>query len=245
MELRTEQKSRSAKALVLVLFFELTAPCAAQDENMVLGGSLGVGSDYTFRGISQTMGGHAIQASVDLSLSSGIYAYAWGSNIDFVPDGEPDDGASHEVDLAVGFATDLSKDWSVDLAMMRYVFPGTLADVDYDYNELMATLCFMDQYSATVAFSGSVDGTGSDSLFYQFGASFPLPADTTLAINFAHHDLKRAYGAAYSYVETTLDRRIGNGSIRLAHIYTQRSAGLIFDRRITGPRFVVSFQIEW
>ena len=228
-----------------MLLFSFATTGAAEDDVQILSGSFGIGSDYTFRGISQTLGGSAIQASVDLSLRSGAYAYAWGSNVDFVPDGEPDDGASHEINLAIGYATDISADWNFDVALIRYLFPGTAIDTDYDYNELMASLRYADNYSATVAYSGNVDGTGSKSLLYRLGASFGLPLDTELAIDYARHDLSDAYGAAYSYVETTLARRFGRTAITLAYNNTDRSAELIYDARATGPRFVLSLQFEW
>ena len=228
-----------------MLLVSTAAPSAAEDNEQLLSGSFGIGSDYTFRGISQTLGGNAIEVSVDLSLRSGIYAYAWGSNVDFVPDGEPDDGASHEIDLAIGYATDISENWSVDVALIRYLFPGTAVDIDYDYNELMASLYYADNYSATVAYSGNVDGTGEKSLLYRLGASFGFPFDTSFDICYGYHDLSDAYGSAYSYVESALARQFGNATISLAYNNTDRSSDLIYDSRMTGPRFVLSLQVEW
>ena len=40
-------------------------------------------TDYDFRGITQTGLGPDFQASLDWSGESGLYAYLWGSNIDF------------------------------------------------------------------------------------------------------------------------------------------------------------------
>lgn len=234
-----------SKAPVLVPLLCAAIAGAAEGEEHVLGGSFSVGSDYTFRGVSQTMGGHAIQASVDLNLSSGLYAYVWGSNVDFVPDDEPDDGASREIDLVIGYATDIGDAWNVDLALIRYVFPGTANDVNYDYNEFMASVWYADTYGAAVAFSGNVDGTGAESLFYKLNASFDLPSDMTLDITYGYHDLSEAYGAAYSYTEAALGRRMGSTAITLAYSDTHRSADLIYDERATGPRLVLSLQIDW
>ena len=237
--------SRSSRLLLLLLPLAIAAPSAAEDVEYLFGGSFGAGSDYTFRGVSQTMGNYAIQASLEFSLSSGVYAYVWGSNVDFMPDGATDDGASHEVDMAIGYESDISENWSVDVALIRYVFPGTVGGIDYDYNELMAAVWYAGTYSATVAFTGDVDGTSEDSLFYKLGASYELPSDTTLAVNLGHYDLSDAYGAAYSYVEVALAREIGNTAITLAYNDTQGSAGAIYDKRVTGPRLVLSLQIEW
>ncbi|MGI9239140.1 MAG: TorF family putative porin, partial [Woeseiaceae bacterium] len=189
--------SRLTRMPLLVLLLSVTLPCKAEAGETSLGGSFALGSDYTFRGISQTVGDHAIQASAGIEHSSGFYAYAWGSNVDFVPEGEPDDGASYELDLAIGYSADISDKWSVGVELIHYLFPGTIEDVDYDYSEMMATLWFSEKYSATVAYSNDVDGVGETSWFYELGGNFDLPAEVTLQIKYGYFDLEHAYGSAY------------------------------------------------
>ncbi|MGI9233204.1 MAG: TorF family putative porin, partial [Woeseiaceae bacterium] len=201
--------SRLTQIPLLVLLISITLPSEAADGETSLGGSFVLGSDYTFRGVSQTVGDYSTQASVDIGHSSGLYAYAWGSNVDFVPKGEPDDGARYELDLALGYSAELGDDWRVDIELIRYMFPGTIENVDYDYSEMMATLWFSEKYSATAAFSNDVDGVGAASRFYELGGNFDLPAEMTLQIKYGYYDLKRAYGSTYSYTTATLSRSIG------------------------------------
>ena len=115
---RNGQLSRTLLSAIVV-----TSPVAAAAEEMerVLGGSVAVASDYVFRGISQTMESPAVQASIDLQFESGLYAYAWGSNVDFVAGVDPDDGAGQEIDLAIGYASDVGGAWSIDIgeALLR------------------------------------------------------------------------------------------------------------------------------
>lgn len=111
---------------------------------------------------------------------SGLYAYAWRSNIDFVPEGDPDDGARYEINIAIGYSANISDKWTVDLALVRYPYPGTIDNADYDFNEIIATLRFSEKYSATVAFSNNVDNTNADSLLYELGVSFDLLAKIAL-----------------------------------------------------------------
>lgn len=237
--------SRVTTLPLLLLLLSATLPCEAEVGEISLGGSIVLGSDYAFRGVSQTAGDHSIQASIDIGHSSGLYAYAWGSNVDFVPEGEPDDGASYELDLAIGYSADISDDWAVDVEFVRYLFPGTIENVDYDFSELMATLWFSGKYSATVAYSDNVDGVGAVSRFYELGGSFDLPAEMTLQIKFGHYDLKHAYGSAYSYTAATLSRQIGIAAILLDYVDTHESADLIYDQRMIGPRYVLSVQFDW
>ena len=230
---------------MLLLLLSIALPCEAEDNETSLGGTFVLGSDYTFRGVSQTTGNHSIQTSFDIGHSSGLYAYAWGSNVDFVPEGEPDDGARYEIDLAIGYSVDLGDEWSVDLELVRYLFPGTINDADYDFNEAMATLWFSRKYSATVAFSDNVDSTGATSRFYELGGSFDLPAEMSLQIKYGYYDLRRAYGSAYAYTTTTLARSIGNTAIMFDYVDTHDSADLIFNERMIGPRYILSVQINW
>ena len=230
---------------LLLLLLSSWAPCAAADKSYDLGGSVRVGSDYTFRGVSQTMGNHAIQVSVDLGLPSGLYAYAWWSNVDFIPEGEPDDGATHEVDLAIGYATDIAENWRVDFTLVRYLFPGTFSDVDYDYNELMASVWYANTYGATVAYTADVDGTGADSTLLRLTAGFDLSTDTTFEASYGYFDLSDAYESAYTYLEVELARSIGNTEIALAYVDTSQSAETIYSDQANGRRFVLSLQVDW
>ena len=62
-------------------------------------GGATVVSDYRFRGISQTNRRFAIQGTVSVSHSSGVYATVWGSSIDDYVAA----GADAELDLIIGY----------------------------------------------------------------------------------------------------------------------------------------------
>lgn len=245
MKLLTFTTNCSSQALSLVVCLSIAIASNAEDNETSFGGGLGIGSDYTFRGVSQTMGNHSVQASVDIGHPSGLYAYVWGSNIDFVPEGDVDDGARYETNLAIGYSANISDKWAVDLALVRYLYPGTVDNADYDFNEMIATLWFSEKYSATVAFSNNVDNTNANSLLYELGAGFDLLEKISLQLKYGYYDLSNAYGSAYSYTSTTLARNIGNAVVMLGYVDTHDSADLIFDERIIGPRYVLSFQIDW
>lgn len=232
--------------LTAIALLAVAVPCAAQDDDEgVLSGGFAIGSDLTFRGVSQTMGEFAIEGSLDLSLPSGIYAYAWASNVDFAPAGEPDDGATHEVDLAVGYATGIGENWDVDISLVRYLFPGTVDGVDYDFNEIMATAGYGGTYRGTVAYSSNVDGSGGESLYYELGADLGLREDTVLELSIGHYDLADAYDDAYSFAEVALRHSFANTEVVLSYTDTSDSAEAIYFRQSTGRRFIVSLHLSW
>ncbi len=68
---------------------------------VTISGSVGVVSDYKFRGISQTDGNFAVQGGITIAHQSGFYVSVWGSSID---DYVTVHGTAHqELDLIAGY----------------------------------------------------------------------------------------------------------------------------------------------
>lgn len=235
---------RNLKAGLAVLAgtFFIASGAAAQNGSERLSGSVALSSDYVFRGISQTMGRPSLQVYANAELGRGFYTYVWGSNIDFHPDSEPDDDARYEVDLAVGYATELGSHWSLDLSVVRYLYPGTIDGVDYDYNDLIATVAYNDNLAATVAFAKDVDGTNADAWFYYLERSFELPLELALDLGYGHYDLEDAYGAGYSYAHAALSRYYGDSSVTLSFNNAFGSAEDLFYKQSNGSRLFLSLE---
>ena len=83
----------------MLLALVTAMPCAPNEPAPGLGGTIGIGSDHAFRSVSQTSGQPATRALLDLGFSSGYYACAWISNVDFSSFDTVDDGAEQEVAL--------------------------------------------------------------------------------------------------------------------------------------------------
>lgn len=234
--------------LAMVVTTVLSAGSAVSGEGgdeRILSASLTLGSDYVFRGVSQTLGAAAVQASISADLESGVYAYVWMSNVDFVPDGEPDDEASLEVNAAIGFDAELTDDWSLDAMLIRYAFPDAIEGAGYDYDELVASLWFRERLSATIAWSPDVFGSGDDGLLVAVGARRELPADVSLAAVCGYYDLSSAYGSSYAYVNVAVSRPIAFATTTLAYHDTFGGSEALFYEQTTGSRLVLSFDIEF
>ena len=79
-----------------------------------------VGTDYVFRGISQTSENPAIQGSLDYAHPIGFYMGVWGSNVDSgVSDG------NIELDYYAGWAKEFGG-FGVDVMAVYYHYPGAL-----------------------------------------------------------------------------------------------------------------------
>lgn len=125
-----------------------SAAPAAPTSPHTFSGNVGLVSDYVFRGLTQTNGKPAIQGGLDYSHASGIYAGTWASNISWFTDqnagvksnavslaspgavGAPyvanqSNQASLEWDFYAGYKGSFATDWTYDVGMLRYQYPGS------------------------------------------------------------------------------------------------------------------------
>lgn len=91
-----------------------------------------VGSDYVFRGVSQTEGDPAISAGVDVTQGL-FYAGAWAGNVSFAGDADTD----AEIDLYAGVRPEFGG-FNWDFGVVSYFYAGQPDGADYDYVELKA-----------------------------------------------------------------------------------------------------------
>ena len=96
-----------------------------------LTGSTTVGSQYIFRGLTQTDGKPTVQAELDLVHPTGFYLSTALSNISWITD-TPLSGpvsAGVELDVFGGYKWAFAKDWTLDLGLYRYLYPGDYSGV--------------------------------------------------------------------------------------------------------------------
>lgn len=161
------KKHLIAAALTAVSF-------AAQAE---ISANLSVGSDYRFRGISQTQLDPTVQAGIDYNHASGFYVGNWNSNVatEFYPGGR-----GIESDVYAGFAT-TAGGFDLNVGILRYMYPGTTAD--FNTNEVYAgvsrgPVSFKVSQSTTDYF-GTANSKGSR--YYDLTVTVPVKGVTLLA----------------------------------------------------------------
>jgi uncharacterized protein (TIGR02001 family) len=67
----------------------------------------------------------ALQGGFDLGHKSGFYVGTWASNISWVSDGNSDVSASLEWDFYGGYKWALPADFTLDLGVLYYYYPGS------------------------------------------------------------------------------------------------------------------------
>ncbi len=122
-------KRRMPKCLWMAMLC-LSALVAHADDAPVskVVGSVSVVNDYLFRGLSQTNRKPAFQPGIEYDDASGWYVGTWGSNISWLSDASTSAApisSSLEIDLYTGYRGSFSTDWSYDVGLYEYYYPGT------------------------------------------------------------------------------------------------------------------------
>ena len=120
----------------------VATPAFAQEEStspITVSGSVGLVSDYRFRGVSQTDEEMAIQGGITATHESGSYAGTWASNLS---GWGTFGGANMELDLFAGYAIPVASGTTLDVGLTWYMYPGGFSDTDFaePYAKLSTTV---------------------------------------------------------------------------------------------------------
>jgi len=135
-------------------------------------------SDYDFRGFTQTKQDPAIQGSIDYTHSSGFYAGAWASNVNF---GNCCD-ENVELDLYGGWRGGSTIAW--DLGAIYYTYPGAKS---INYPEIYAGGTWK-VITGKIFYSWDFGNSSKSAQYYQLDANIPLPANFTLGLHTGYSD---------------------------------------------------------
>lgn len=116
-----------------------TAPPKA----LTITGGVTVVSDYRFRGLTQSEEKPAIQPTLNLNHSSGLYIGAWASTIDGGADGSTPALTGHgfaEVDLYGGFTRTLNSGLGFDVGLLYYLYPDRAKGLNTNFFEPYASI---------------------------------------------------------------------------------------------------------
>lgn len=107
-------------------------PAAAQEEAppkpVTVSGSVGLVSDYRFRGVSQSDENLAVQGGFTIAHESGVYIGTWGSNL---AGWGTFGGANMELDLIAGYKFPVGDGGTLDVGATWYMYPGGFDNTDF------------------------------------------------------------------------------------------------------------------
>lgn len=153
-----------------------------------------LGSDYVFRGISQTSRKPTIQGGIDYEHGTGLYVGTWASNVDFGSETDATEAKS-KFNLYGGFSSEIGGTGvGYDIGALRYYYPG-LGGSD-DFNELYGSLSYR-YFSIGIAHSGNFLNSGEKATYYNVGFEYGLPYDITLMAHAGYQNLDSTLGDSY------------------------------------------------
>jgi len=155
------------KLLALILAFTALPTFAGS-------GSIGVTSDYIWRGVSQTSGSSAIQMGYELE-SNGLFGGVWGSQVDF----GADDDATLEYDFYGGYKLDISDKVSVAIGAIQYNWDKGYDDVEEAFLKVDVGMFSVGHY---------VTLGDSDKDFTSLGMRLPFIKFADVSVEHGRHD---------------------------------------------------------
>ncbi len=174
-----------------------------------LSGSISFTNNYIFRGISQTNNNPALQAGVNYDFAVlGLYAYAWGSNVDFKTAQEKK--VATEIDASIGSKNSITDNLSYDVALQRYNYPSGHSE---DYVEAYGNLTYYF-LTALVAYSANEFNSHTSGTYYNLSAEYTIPChiihtpDVSIGAGIGHFTLQPAAGKSYNDFSLQISKMI-------------------------------------
>lgn len=173
-------------------------------------------SDYDFRGISQTREDPALQGSIDWAGSTGWYAGAWGSNVDFGDESESD----LEIDAYFGYARESEEGLGWDVGLMYYSYWPD--DDDINYPELYAGVSY-GLFDFKAWYSPDYVNSSDPSLYLEGNANVELPQGFGVRFHVGHYSgdgIEAETGDKYLDYSVGLTKSFGNFDFELKYVDT-------------------------
>lgn len=176
-------------------------------KKLQIAATLGVGTDYVSRGVSQTANGPLGTAGVEIALR-GFYTGATVFHVDFRREGNRASGA--EIDLYGGYETQVGGQ-GIDVGVIHYIFtPGPAQQPATDYTEIYAKTA---RAFGPVVLSGSLYYTGQGGghtgtgVYGVTAASWAIDTRWTASALFGHQTV--GTGGSYTDWNAGVTRALG------------------------------------
>ncbi len=185
-------------------------------------------TDYTFRGISQTDEGPAVQGSFGWSndfdvggQKIGAFASVWASNVE-LNDG---DNAHIEIDYSGGLSTEVAG-ISLEALAIYYNYPNARDGLNYDYVEAGGTIGYdfgLASVTGTFLWSPDFFGGIGDAYYFAGDVSVPLPFKFTIDGHVGRSEFDNAGSIDYTDWSIAISRPILGFDLSIAYVDTDQS----------------------
>jgi uncharacterized protein (TIGR02001 family) len=221
-------------AAVAASGFTLAAHAEGPEPDYSITFNVGAVTDYRVRGIAQTSKKPALQGGIDFVHKEGFYLGTAASNVKWVKELNGATEGNYELDLYGGFRDELAPNWSYDVGVINYRYPGNNSGVGgvlpagtFDnantveiYGALTYKMFTFKYYRSTGNFLGNVNSSGSQ--YFDLSAAVNLTDGYTLTPHIGRQLISNQPGdiGNYSDIALTLAKDFGNGFVATAAAMT-------------------------
>jgi uncharacterized protein (TIGR02001 family) len=218
----------STAAATAPAFAQTAAATSAPAEQFPVTGTVSLGNDYSFRGVSQTNKDPAIQGTLEVGLPYGTYVGVFASNVS----NQVINNGTIEIDISGGIRGDIGK-FSWDLGGVGYLYPSARQGTrTYNYFEAVGKAsydCDFVKVVATAAVSPDFQLESGTGFYIEGGLDVPLPFELTLSGRFGRQYIENnaAYGFPdYNNWSIGLSRDLFGFGLSVAYIDTNLSRSI-------------------
>jgi uncharacterized protein (TIGR02001 family) len=200
------------------------------------------GSDYVFRGISQSNEDPAVQAGLDYAHAGGFFAGLFAASIDYPETPFYPDPGNLELDVYLGFGRPAGRDFAWDVALIHYAYPDSDAD-DPNYQELGFNLHYRD--FARLGLTASDDARSGESSGWTAELELRHPLGERLQVSgtLGHYAFARSDWRDYEYWDFGLSAVVGPVTFDLRYFGTSSDAETLAGPDLTRDRVVASASV--
>ncbi len=143
-------------------------------------------SEYIYRGLTQSDGDPAFQIGLDYEFGAGVFVGAWASTIELSSTfGERDT----ELDFYLGYHYESEAPLSATLTVLRYTYPGQTGSHSYDYNEVLVSTTWREQYSIEFGYTDNLYGLDRIARHWELRSEWPLANAWVISAALGRNDL--------------------------------------------------------
>lgn len=170
------------KSIILTLAaIGLVGPAVAQSSSWSIEGTVGVVSDYRYRGYSLSDEQPALQAGLTLGHVSGVYGDIYVSSIDEYGVGADGDGSQIEITGSAGWAGSV-ENLNVDVGVSAYQYPDG-DDVNYiEFPVQVGQSIGAVTWTLGTAYAPAQAALGDDDNRYAWGGLTYAPDDWPISV---------------------------------------------------------------
>ena len=207
-----------------------------------LHGYLTLVSDYVFRGASQSNEDPTVQAGVDYLHPSGVFAGAFAARTEFPENSFGSSPGSIELDAYLGYSRAAGRDWSWDVAALRYDFPDSTG-FDYSYDELAANLHFRDVLRLGATVSDDAGASNASGWTAEIELRRSLGDRFQLSGSLGHYEFERTDWSDYLYWDVGVSATAGRFTFDVRYFDTDTEEAGFAGPELTRGRLVGSISL--